>query len=283
MNQFKSKDKHLINNFFIVDIATLLFENIEKIFNKIKTKSFTTTQFKTKIFEKFHDFINRWNFIKINKMSSHREWNHRIDLKSKSTLFSKKLYELFKKQSQMIKKYINDMLNKEFIQFNHSNYVVSIFIIKKFEKELRICVDYKVFNVLIIKNKNKNFIRDILTKLCNVKIYSKFDIIVVFNEIKIRLKNEKKTMFFIRYDLYEYVIMFFELCNVSKKFQTFINYIFREYLNNFCFKYLNDILIFNNIKKNTYNTFAICLNVSKKSIFFWTSTNANFSWFQLNI
>ena len=169
-------------------------------------------------------------------------------MKSKSTSSFKKNYELFRNQILMMKKYINDMLNKKFIRFNHFEYVVSIFIVKKFEKKLRICVNYRIFNVLIIKNRNVSFlIRDILTKLCNVKIYNKFDIIVVFNEIKMRSRNEKKTIFFTRYDLYEYVIMFFELCNVSSIFQTFINNIFREYLNDFCFKYSNDIIMYNNI------------------------------------
>ena len=89
-----------------------------------------------------------------------------------------------------------------------------------------------------------------MSRLYNVKIYNKFNIIVVFNEIEMRSKNEKKTIFFIRHDLYEYVIIFFELCNVSNIFQTFYNNIFREYLNDFCFEYLNDIIMYNNIKKN---------------------------------
>ena len=196
--QSKSKNRYLINNFFIVDIATLFFENIEKFFNKVKTKSFIIVQLKKKIFKKIYNFVNRWNSIEINKISSHREWNYRIDLKLKSTLLFKKIYELFRNQILMMKKYINDMLNKKFIRFNHFEYVVSIFIVKKFEKKLRICVNYKIFNVLIIKNRNVFLlINDILTKLCNVKIYYKFDIIVVFNKIKMRSKNEKKKRFFL--------------------------------------------------------------------------------------
>ena len=142
------------------------------------------------------------------------------------------------------------MLDKEFIRFSHFEYVVSILIVKKFEKKLRICVNYRALNALIIKNRNVFFlIRDTLARLCNVKIYSKFDIIVVFNEVRMRSEDEKKTTFFTRYDLYEYVIMFFELCNVSNIFQAFINNIFREYLNDFCFEYLDDIIMYNNIRE----------------------------------
>ena len=47
--------------------------------------------------------------------------------------------------------------------------------------------------------------------------------------------------------------MFFELCNALNTFQAFINDILREYLDIFYFAYLNDILIYNNIKKEYIN------------------------------
>ena len=43
--------------------------------------------------------------------------------------------------------------------------------------------------------------------------------------------------------------MFFEFCNTFKIFQSFINNILREYLNDFCFNYFDNIFIFNNSKK----------------------------------
>ena len=49
------------------------------------------------------------------------------------------------------------------------------------------------------------------------------------------------------------MIMFFELCNALNIFQVFINDILREYFDIFCFAYLNDILIYNNIKKKHIN------------------------------
>ena len=43
--------------------------------------------------------------------------------------------------------------------------------------------------------------------------------------------------------------MLFEFCNALEIFQSFINNILREYLNDFCFNYLDDIFIFSNSKK----------------------------------
>jgi len=51
-------------------------------------------------------------------------------------------------------------------------------------------------------------------------------------------------MFHIHYDHFEYIIMSFNLINTSVIFQTYINKIMTELLNNFYVVYLNDILIF---------------------------------------
>ena len=142
------------------------------------------------------------------------------------------------------------MFEKDFIKHNFSFFVILIFIIKKSKKEFRVCVNYKTFNELIIKNHNvSSLIRDILIHLYYVKIYNKFNIIVVFNDIHIYFDNKKKTAFIIKYDLFKYVIISFELCNVLIIFQIFINKILKKYLNNFYNVYFDNIFIYNNFEK----------------------------------
>ncbi len=51
-------------------------------------------------------------------------------------------------------------------------------------------------------------------------------------------------MFHTHYDHFEYMIMSFDLINMSIIFQTYINKILTELLNDFYVVYLNDILIF---------------------------------------
>ena len=142
------------------------------------------------------------------------------------------------------------MLKKSYIRSSISSYIAFVLIVKKPDNDLRICVDYRALNALIIRNRNIfSLIRDILTKLYIAKWYIKFDIIVAFNEIRIKERYKKKTTFLIRYGLFKYVVIPFELYNASSTFQAFINNILREYLNVFYFAYLNDILIYNNTKK----------------------------------
>ena len=161
------------------------------------------------------------------------------------------------------------MLNKKYIKLNTSNYAIFVFIVKKSKKKLKMCVNYRAFNAFIIKNRNaSSLIKNILTKFCVAKYFSKFDIITTFNEIKMRKKNEKKIAFLTRYELFEYVIMFFDFCNVSRIFQSFINVILHEYLNDFCINYLNDIFIyFNTREKHVVHVFKILQRFKKTNLY----------------
>ena len=142
------------------------------------------------------------------------------------------------------------MLNKSYIRLNTLLYAILILIIKKSNDDLYIYIDYRILNILTIKNHNiLSLIRKTLLKLYIVKIYSKFDIIVIFNKIRIKEDEKKKTTFLTRYNLFEYIVISFKLYNVLSIFQTFINKILREYLDIFYFAYLDDILIYSNIKK----------------------------------
>ena len=62
------------------------------------------------------------------------------------------------------------MLKKGYIQSNIFLYTAFILIIKKFDDDLRIYVNYRALNVLIIRNRNAFLlIRNILIKLYIIK------------------------------------------------------------------------------------------------------------------
>ena len=62
------------------------------------------------------------------------------------------------------------MLEKDFIRKSSFSYVVLILIIKKLDDNLRICVDYRAFNAIIIRNYNiSSLIREILSRLYRIK------------------------------------------------------------------------------------------------------------------
>ena len=58
----------------------------------------------------------------------------------------------------MVKRYINNILKKKYIKFNIFLYAALVLIVKKPNGKLRVCVNYKAFNALTIKNRNILFL-----------------------------------------------------------------------------------------------------------------------------
>ena len=151
----------------------------------------------------------------------------------------------------MVKQYIDEILGKGFIRRSTLLYAASVLIIKKPDRGLRICIDYRSLNSLTIRNRNAPpLIRETLSRLYRTRRYSKFDIIAAFNEIRIKEGYEEKTAFLTRYGLFEYTVIPFGLCNAPSTFQAFINEVLREYLDVFCSAYLDDILIYSDDEDN---------------------------------
>ena len=178
-------------------------------------------------------------------LSEHQSWDHKIKLKEEKQLTFEPIYQLSKNKLKILKKYIEVNLKKKFIKFSKSstNYFI-LFALKKNEK-LRLCVNYRQFNNITIKNRYALSLISKLQKRTNkAQMFNKINLRE--NYYRIRMKEEKKwkTAFRTRYEHYEYQIMLFELINTSATMQTLINDILKKFLNNFIIIYLNDILIY---------------------------------------
>jgi hypothetical protein len=144
-----------------------------------------------------------------------------------------------------LRRYLEENLVKRFIRVSRSHAASLVMFVKKLEKRLRFCVDYRDLNIITIKNRYSLFlIVEILNRLSRVKIFTKIDIIAAFNRLRIKKEDEELIAFRIRFDLFKSLILSFDLCNESVFFQHYINDTLREYLDDFCTIYLNDILIY---------------------------------------
>jgi len=159
------------------------------------------------------------------------------------------LYNINRDEALELRRYLDKNFSKEFIRINRFQTIVSILFVKKLEDKFRFCVNYKDLNVIIVKNRYfLSLIFKTLNYLSRVKIFIKLNIIFAFNRLRIQEKDEAFIVFRIRFDLFEYLIMLFDLCNELASFQEYINNILQEFLDKFCIAYLNDILIYNDNK-----------------------------------
>jgi hypothetical protein len=78
------------------------------------------------------------------------------------------------------------------------------------DKELRLCVDYRPFNAVTIKNKYPLSCIDILfDQLAGAQVFSKIDLRSGYHQIKIRAEDIPMIAFTTRYGLFEYLVMSF--------------------------------------------------------------------------
>ena len=64
----------------------------------------------------------------------------------------KRLYLIFKDKFLVIKKYINEHLDKGFIYFSMFLTAAPILLIKKLGGGIQFCINYRGFNIITIKN-----------------------------------------------------------------------------------------------------------------------------------
>ena len=156
------------------------------------------------------------------------------------------LYNLFQKGLAELRRYLNNVLNKGWIKLSMSFVDASILFVLKKDEELRLCVNYKDLNAIIIKNSHfLSLITKMLNRLCKVKRFIKLNLRNVYHRIQIKKNDEWKTAFRTRYEHFEYHIMSFDLTNASATFQIYINKALRRLVDVICVICLNDILIFN--------------------------------------
>ena len=194
-------------------------------------------------------FLNVFFRKKADTLSKHELYDHIIYLKKDTQAPASALYSMSCDEALKLCQYLDENLSKEFIWVSHSDAAASVLFMKKPEEDLCFCVDYWGLNVITVKNWYLlPLISETLNCLSWIRIFIKLNIIAAFNRLCIWEGNEALTAFCTYFSLFKYLIMPFDLCNSSASFQNYINDTLWEYLNNFCTVYLDDILIYSEIK-----------------------------------
>ncbi len=223
-------------------------------------------QVKVKLLSEYHDYLDIFDRAMIDQLSSHRFYDHKIELTDEETFPRSRLYQMFDHKLQKIKKYLINHLNKEFIFFSFASYVSLILFIKKKDDSLRFCVDYWKLNALIKRDHySLSLIDETLACIQESKYLTRLNIIVAFNKLHMHSDSEDLTIFIIFFNSYKYHVMLFELINKSAFYQHYMNDVLFKYLHQFCQIYLDDIIIYSKILKKHKRHVKLILNRLQKA------------------
>ena len=181
------------------------------------------------------------------RLPQHQPWDHPIDLKPDATIKKRGIYRLTPAENLALKEYIDDHLKKGYIRPSKSPLAVPLFFIaKRGGGALRPIQDYRALNDITIKNATPlPLIPELIDKLQGSRYFTKFDVRWGYNNIRIREGDEWKAAFKCSLGLFEPLVMTFGLCNAPATFQSFMNSIFSDLIDEgHLVVYLDDILLF---------------------------------------
>jgi hypothetical protein len=169
----------------------------------------------------------------------------RIELQPGTTPIANAPYKMSPIEFAELKIQLQDLLDKDFIRPSLSPWGCPALFVSKKDKDLRLCVDYRLLNAVTVKNKYPLRCIDILfDQLAGAQVFSKIDLRSSYHQIKICAEDILKTTFSMRYGLYEYLVISFGLTNAPVHFMYLMNSVFMLELDKFIVAFIDDILVY---------------------------------------
>ncbi len=219
------KDKIEVFALFMMNIIRKIAYNTQCSLNVLNVSSINeTTQnlkdIKAKLSSKYHEFLDVFDRVQLNKLLSYHFYDHKIELISDSMLFHCQVYWMFSVKLLKVKKYLNENLLKKFITSSQILYFSFILFALKANKDLRFYVNYWKLNVIFKRNRySLSLIDEIIDKIMNCKHLTKLNIISTFNKLQMHLDSENYITFITALEAYKYKMLLFKLTNESIFFQ----------------------------------------------------------------
>ena len=170
-----------------------------------------------------------------------------------------------------------ELLDKRFVRLSVSPWGALVLFVKKKDESLRICIDYRKLNKVIMKNRYPLLsIDDLFDHLQGAQWFSKIDMRLKYHQLRIKGENILKTAFQTIYRYYEFLVMLFGLTNAPATFMNLMNNVFRPFLNWFVIIFIDDILIYSRSREEHEDHLRSVLQTLREHQFYTKFSSASF-------
>src|SRR4051794_17730092 len=145
--------------------------------------------------KQFADYADTFSQEASNELPPRRSYDHKItidDPKGPDGLGYSPLHHHSEYELQEMKRFLEENLQRGFIEPSQAPYASPVLFIKKPSGALRFCVDYRKLNALTHKDRYLlPLIGEILARLARAKVYTKLDIRQTFHRIRMDPSSEE--------------------------------------------------------------------------------------------
>eukprot|EP00117_Sycon_ciliatum_P025918 scpid18163/ scgid5290/ Retrovirus-related Pol polyprotein from transposon 412; Protease; Reverse transcriptase; Endonuclease len=148
-------------------------------------------------------------------------------------------------QKQEVKEHIEDLLHHDIIAPSNSPWAAPIVIVRKPDKSIRLCVDYRRLNGITRKDAFPiPRVDDAIDAMSGAKYFSTIDLSSGYWQVELDNAAKSKSAFVTPFGLFHWNRMPFGLCNAPATFQRLMNTVLSDLLGRVCLVYLDDIIVF---------------------------------------
>ena len=166
------------------------------------------------------------------RMPVQKPWDHAIELKEGFISRKGKVYSLSRDEREEVQAFVEDQLRKGYIRLSKSPQTSPVHFVAKKDGKRRMVQDYWHINKGTIKNAYPlPLMADILDSIGMRKVFTKLDLQWGYNNVRIKGGNKWKAAFTMHIGSYEPTVMYFGLTNSPTTFQTMMNNLFRDIVN----------------------------------------------------
>lgn len=197
----------------------------------------------------FKDIVAEFDDVFLDELPDglppNRDVEFSINLKSEQPPPVRPVIRLSKEELKELKRQLKMLLDKKLIRPSSSPYGAPVFFVKKKNGDLRMVCDYRALNKITIPDANPlPLIDEAIDQVSDAIIFSQFDLIGAYHQMRIREEDCHKTAIRTRFGSFEWRVLCFGLTNAPAAFTGLLSSLLHDMNGDFLVLFLDDVLVY---------------------------------------